>query len=110
MAKPVTQGYVAQLPPSLPADPGRKWGRAQNANREVRQFFTPDPVRYEEWYKKTYGLDDISDGCAASGASSNKLLDDTRNLQSAAEDYDLTAVEEELDFWDEEFQVRNLRR
>lgn len=103
-SKPVTQGYVAQLPKAVPAAPGRAWMRAMDANSDVRDFFSPDAERYDAWYRETYGIEDLSDGSAASGAASNRLLDDTRNLQQAAEEYDLRGVEEEMQFWGEEFQ------
>lgn len=98
-SKPVTQGYVAQLPPPPPIPPGRKWMQAFQANSEVKGFFSPDAERYEEWYKATYGLEDLSDGCAASGAASNRLLDDSLNLRQQREEYALEDLQEELDYW-----------
>ncbi|KPA85687.1 putative mitochondrial hypothetical protein [Leptomonas pyrrhocoris] len=103
-SKPVTQGYVAQLPKAVPASPGRAWMRAMDANSDVRDFYVADSERYDAWYRETYGIEDLFDGSAASGAASNRLLDDTRNLQQAAGEYDLQGVEEELRFWGEEFQ------
>ncbi|KAG5504955.1 hypothetical protein JKF63_04402 [Porcisia hertigi] len=109
-SKPITQGYVAQLPKPLPASTGRAWMRAMDANSDVRDFYTADAERYDAWYSETYGIEDLSDGSAASGAASNRLLDDTRNMQQAAEEYDLQGVREELEFWSEEFQHVNQLR
>ncbi|KAK7195616.1 hypothetical protein NESM_000490500 [Novymonas esmeraldas] len=102
-SKPITQGYVAQLPKPFPPSTGRAWMRAMDANSDVRDFYSVDAERYDAWYKETYGIEDLSDGSAASGAPSNRRLDDTRNLQEASEAYDLQGVTEELDFWREEF-------
>lgn len=103
-SKPVTQGYISQLPPPPSVEPGRKWMHAFHANSEVKSFFTPNAERYEEWYKETYGLEDLSDGCAASGASSNRALDDTLNLQRQRDEYDLEGVEEEMEYWSKQKQ------
>ncbi|KAG5479072.1 hypothetical protein LSCM1_02919 [Leishmania martiniquensis] len=109
-SKPISQGYVAQLPKPLPASRGRAWMRAMDANSDVRDFYAANEERYGAWYRETYGIEDLSDGSAASGAASNRLLDDTRNVQQAAEEYDLQGVEDELKFWGEEFQhVTQLR-
>lgn len=102
-SKPVTQGYVAQLPKAPPPTLGRAWMRAKDSNNDVDDFFSVDAERYEAWYRETYGVEDLSDGSAASGAASNRLLDDARNIQQTAEEYDLKGVEEELRFWAEEF-------
>lgn len=103
-SKPVTQGYVAQLPKAVSGAPGRAWMRAMDANSDVRDVFTADAERYDAWYRETYGVEDLSDGSAASGAASNRLLDDRRNLQQMTEAYDLEGVEEERRFWGHEFQ------
>ncbi|KAL0506079.1 LOW QUALITY PROTEIN: hypothetical protein Q4I30_003906 [Leishmania utingensis] len=103
-SKPIAQGYVAQLPRPLPGSKGRSWMRAMDANSDVRDFYTADEERYNAWYRETYGIEDLSDGSAASGAASNRLLDDTRNMQQAAEEYDLQGMREELEFWGDEFQ------
>ncbi|CAG9573942.1 conserved hypothetical protein [Leishmania major strain Friedlin] len=109
-SKPIGQGYVALLPKPQPGPTGRAWMRAMDANSDVRDFYTADTERYNTWYRETYGIEDLSDGSAASGAASNRLLDDTRNTQQAAEEYDLRAVREELEFWGQEFQhVTQLR-
>lgn len=81
-----------------------------DANSDVRDFYTADAERYDAWYKETYGIEDLSDGSAASGAASNRQLDDARNLQQAAGEYDLQGVKEELDFWREEFTHFNQLR
>ncbi|KPI87775.1 hypothetical protein ABL78_3133 [Leptomonas seymouri] len=109
-SKPVTQGYVAQLPHAAPAPPGRAWMRAMDANSDVKDFYTADAERYDAWYRETYGIEDLFDGSAASGAASNRLLDDTRNLQQATEEYDLQGVEEERQFWGREFQYNTQQR
>ncbi|KAG5479605.1 hypothetical protein CUR178_03366 [Leishmania enriettii] len=103
-SKPISEGYVAQLPKTLPGSKGRAWMRAMDANSDVRDFYTANEERYSAWYRETYGIEDLSDGSAASGAASNRLLDDTRNMQQTTEEYDFQAVEEELEFWGEEFQ------
>lgn len=98
-SKPITQGYVAQLPSAPPVPLGRKWSHAYRGNSEVRDFYTPNAAVYEAWYKDTYGIEDLSDGAAASGAASNRALDDTLNLQRQRDDYDLESVQEELEYW-----------
>lgn len=107
-SKPITQGYVAQLPPPPPSQRGYMWMRAAQANSDVRDFFTPDAERYDAWYRETYHVEDFGDGSAASGVLSNRVLDDTRNMRQATEDYDLVAVEEEAVYWDEEFRHNRL--
>ncbi|CCW72135.1 unnamed protein product [Phytomonas sp. Hart1] len=106
LSKPISQGYVASLPPPPSPSYGRRrqWMRAMDANSDVRAFYTPHAARYEAWYKEMYQLEDLGNGCAASGSSSNKLLDDSKNIQHAAEDYDLKNVQEELQYWSNEFK------
>ncbi|KEG12166.1 hypothetical protein DQ04_01931020 [Trypanosoma grayi] len=109
-SKPITQGYVAQLPQPTPTRRRTSWRRAFDANDEVRQMYTPDAERYDEWYKATYGIEDPSDGCAASGATSNRRLDDTKNMESNADMGDLRAIEEELEFCSQQFNHNTLVR
>lgn len=104
LSRPVSQGHIADLPPPLPEALGKQWARAVRGNTEVRSFYAPDAERYDAWYKETYGIEDLSDGCAASGSASNKLLDDSRNIMQAKEEYDLKGIAEELEFWSTEFQ------
>ncbi|CCW65567.1 unnamed protein product [Phytomonas sp. EM1] len=107
VSKPISQGYVASLPAPPGPSTGRQWMRAMDANADVRELYTADAERYEAWYKETYQLEDLSNGCAASGASSNKLLDDSKNIQCAAEKYDLEGIQEELQYWSNEFMHLN---
>lgn len=101
--KPATDsGYVARMPPRRPSRPGPMWRRAVARNSDVRAFYTPNAERYEAWYKETYGINDIRDGCAASGASSNKRLDDTKNLETLQQ-YDFAATDAEMRSWACEF-------
>eukprot|EP00796_Vickermania_ingenoplastis_P010209 gene10209-7153_t len=100
--KPPLEGYAAQLPPCQRRHPGHVWRQAMTANAAVREVYTPDAERYEQWYKETYHLNDVRDGSAASGASSNRKLDDSHNLQTLRE-YDLEAVEEEAYEWGNQY-------
>lgn len=106
-SKPIGEaGYVAQLPACAAPRRGPLWRRAQNQNSDVKQFYTPDATRYEEWYKETYGLENIRDGCAASGVSSNRILDDSKVLQDIQQ-YDFEAIDKELLDWSFEFHHNN---
>ncbi|EAN96524.1 hypothetical protein C3747_22g1705c [Trypanosoma cruzi] len=109
-SKPITQGYVAQLPQPAPTRRCTSWRRAFENNDEVRKKYTPDAERYEEWYKATYGLESLSDGCAASGATSNRRLDDTQNMESVPSLDDFCAVEEEVEFCSRQFNHNTLVR
>ncbi|KAG8344182.1 hypothetical protein ERJ75_000237200 [Trypanosoma vivax] len=108
-SKPITQGYTAQLPQSS-LRRNVQWRRCFDANREVRKLYTPDAQRYEEWYKSTYEIDDLSDGCAASGAASNKKLDDTRNLSEITDVLELRAIEDDLELHSQQFSHSTLAR
>nr|CCC91393.1 conserved hypothetical protein [Trypanosoma congolense IL3000] len=109
-SKPLTQGYVAQLPQPSPTTRRTAWRRCFEANSEVRDNYTPNAERYEEWYKETYGIEDLSDGCAASGASSNKLLNDQRNVSKIPDTAALRAVEEEMEWCSRQFNHNTLVR
>ncbi|CBH12360.1 hypothetical protein, conserved [Trypanosoma brucei gambiense DAL972] len=109
-SKPLTQGYVAQLPQPAPTARRTAWRRCFETNKEVRDMYTPNAERYDEWYRETYGLEDISDGCAASGASSNRLLNDDKNLSETADVEDLRAAEEEVEWCSRQFNHNTLVR
>ncbi|RNF00353.1 hypothetical protein TraAM80_07645 [Trypanosoma rangeli] len=109
-SKPITQGYIAQLPQPSPTRRCTSWRRAFESNDEVRQMYTPDAERYEEWYKATYSIEDLSDGSAASGATSNRRLDDTKNMEFSISLDDLRAVEEEMELCSEQFNHNTLVR
>lgn len=101
--KPAGGVYQSQLPPCPPANPARMWRRATTANGELRRWGRPDAARYEEWYKSTYGVEDVTDGSCASGASSNRRLSDEANL-AALRETDVEAVLLDLESWDNEFR------
>ncbi|ORC87931.1 uncharacterized protein TM35_000191750 [Trypanosoma theileri] len=109
-SKPITQGYAAQLPQPTPTSRRTSWRRAFDVNEEVREMYTPSAERYEEWYKETYGIEDLSDGCCASGAASNRLLDDRKNMETSVGLPDLHAVEDELEFCSQQFNHNTLVR
>lgn len=101
-SKPGGEGYASQIPPFPPSRPGPLWRRASQQNSDVRDFFTCDARRYEKWYKETYEVDDIGDGSTASGASSNRRLNDQKNLDKLKE-YDLKFSKSELQNWSSAF-------
>lgn len=101
-SKPGGEGYASQLPHAPSPKPGPLWRRASQQNSEVRDFFSCDAVRYEEWYKETYGVEDTRDGSAASGASSNRRLSDEKNL-NALHEYDFEFSKRELQHWSSAF-------
>lgn len=101
-SKPGGEGYASQLSSPPSPRPGPMWRRAFQNNREVKDFFSCDSSRYEEWYKETYEVDDIRDGSAASGASSNRRLNDQKNLD-ALKEYDLNFCKTELQNWSSTF-------
>ncbi|CAD2218389.1 hypothetical protein ADEAN_000587700 [Angomonas deanei] len=124
-SKPITQGYVSQLPPP-PASrhtAGLAWSRAMDRHSEVRQYYhagvhnpnyrhdtftegaaeEADYEAYQQWYTTMYPGVALEEGAAASGGPSNRALDDSAVVQDQRENYDTEGVEEELEFWKKEF-------
>lgn len=108
-ATPNGGDYAFRLPRPVQVHSSRQWRRATNGNSDVRHFYRPDENRYMEWYKSTYNLEDVSDGSASSGSSSNRLLDDSLNMQELQQ-YDCEAMKTELHMWSSEFHHNNQLR
>jgi hypothetical protein len=60
------------------------------------------PEGYEEWFKETYDVNDISE-CPSIGPSAGAHLSDAKNL-AAADDYDEKAAIAELEYWTKTFK------
>ncbi|EPY15468.1 hypothetical protein STCU_12007 [Strigomonas culicis] len=128
-SKPITQGYVAQLPPA-PASHGARghsWARAAAAHPGVGAHYYSSgsfaaermivedgdlpaeaeaavAERYAAWYARTYGVE-AGERCTAAQEQQGDAA-----ARAEVDACDLEGLQEELTYWAEEFHHNTLVR
>lgn len=97
MSKP-PQGYISQLPQRRLASRGFMCRTAAAAHSGIREQQEMTQERYDEWYKSTYGVEDLSDCMNSASSYKTSIQDETKNM-SNADEHDERQVQEEMNYW-----------